>query len=126
MVPSFAGLFAPCLDLGDRMRLVTLQNDQIARFEPRQNVIEIRFARAIQFGDQRPSFRRYDGDLAGTGGTVAGAVGAAFIDGKSMVRVLDGGDADAAPRELFHQPDGQRRLAGVLPADDTDNRNAHL
>jgi hypothetical protein len=56
---------------------------------------------------------------------VAEAVGALAVDVEIMMRVLDGRDRPAAPRELGHELFGQRGLARILPAGNAEHAQGH-
>ena len=70
-----------------------------------------------------PSACPNDRDLRGAGATMAGAIGLAVVDLELVMGVLDGRHPQPAPGELLDEAHGQRRLAGLLPAGNADDRD---
>ena len=124
--PAIARLLSPALDLGVRLALVALDENQVAGRQPRDDVGKARLGRAAQFVHQRPARARDDRHLAGAGAAVAEGIGALAIDFEGMVGMLDRRDPEAPCGDLGHQPLRQGRLAGVLPASDAEYALFHL
>ncbi len=93
--------------LGKINLLKPLNEDQIARCQLRQGLIERQFIGLLQFGYERPAPGRRYQDLASAGSTVLVRILAGHIDIERMVSVLEGTDAPSRLGQMRDQLAGQ-------------------
>ena len=108
------------LQLRHALALEALDQHQVARGQPLEQLRESRLRRAPQLVHQRPAPRRADQHLAASGVAVAIGVLARLIHVEGVVGVLDEGDREPARDEERDQLLDQGRLSAAGPAGESE------
>ena len=91
-----------------------------------RNLVEGKFRIAAKLMHERPALRRRQDHPPRARLPQPEGVAAGMVDVEALMRVLDGRNGIAAPRELRHEPGCERRLARVLPTGNAEYRRHHL
>ncbi|EGE56498.1 transcriptional regulator, LysR family protein [Rhizobium etli CNPAF512] len=118
---TICGFQAAGFDFRDRLALVALDQHEIAGGETGEDLLERGLRRAAQLVHDGVTGAGDDRDLMCAGLAMAVTVGADLVDIEIMMGMLDRRDLVAAAGEFRHQPDGEPRFAGVLPAGDAED-----
>ena len=114
------------LELGMRLPLVALDDHQIDRRQPDQQLLERRLRSAAQLVHQRKPFGRCDQHLGRTRHAVGVGILAGLVDVEPIMGVLDGRDRVPARHQAGNHFGEQGGLAGALPAGQSDDAHGVL
>src|SRR3546814_4404096 len=93
--------------------LPALDDEQVDLGHVPQEADAIRLGLVAQLVHERPAPPRADHHLGGAGGAVLVGILAGFVDVEGVVRVLHGGDAQAAAHQGWDELHDKRRLAAA-------------
>src|SRR5215467_4180849 len=110
-----AVLLAPDLELGQRMVLMPLDQQQVAGRDVLDLLLERRLALPAQLVHDHPALVGHDHHLAASRRAVTIRVLAGLVDVEAVVRVLDHGHAQAALHEARDELLDERGLAAPRP-----------
>ena len=109
------------LELGMRVALVALDDDEVDRGEPGEQLRQGELRRAAQLAHQGETVLRRHQHLGRSGHAVHVGILAGLVHVERVVRVLERRDREAARRDRRDELGDERGLAGAAPAGQSDD-----
>src|SRR5262249_44070755 len=109
------------LELFVPVPLEALDDEEVDLAHMADELVERGLRRAAMLMHQGPAITRGDHHLDGAGLAMLPAILARLAAIESLMGVLHGGDADAAPRQLRDELDDQRCLSTAAPTGETED-----